>query len=46
MDSDDDSMFLHEDDVWGVFLGRQDVGALKIPKLKHWLQCRRALTKV
>ena len=45
MDSDDDSMFLHEDDVPGTSLGGQDIGTLKIPELKRWLQCRRASTK-
>lgn len=45
MDSDDDSMFFHEDDVPGASLGGRDIGALKIPELKRWLQCRRASTK-
>ena len=45
MDSDDESMFLHEDGVPGASLGGRDVGTLKIPELKHWLVCRRASTK-
>ena len=45
MDSDDDSVFLREDDVPGASLGGRDVGALKIPELKRWLQCQRASTK-
>ena len=39
MDSDDDSTFLHEDDVPGVSLGCRDVGTLKFLKLKRWLVC-------
>ena len=45
MDSDDNSVFLREDDVPGASLGKCDVGALKIPELKQWLQCQRASTK-
>ena len=45
MDSDDNSVFLHEDDVPGASLGKRDVGVLKIPEPKRWLQCRRASTK-
>ena len=45
MDSDDDSASLCEDDVPGASLDGRDVGALKIPELKRWLQCRRASTK-
>ena len=37
MDSDDDSVFLHEDDVPGASLCGRDVSTLKIPELKHWL---------
>lgn len=45
MDSDDNGVFLREDDVPGASLGGRDVGALKIPELKRWLQCRKASTK-
>ena len=45
MDSDDDSVFLHEDDVPGAPLDKRDVGVLKIPEPKWWLWCQRASTK-
>ena len=31
-------------DVPGVSLNGREVNSLKIPDLKHWLQCCRALT--
>ena len=45
MNSGDDDIVLHEDKVPGVSLRGHDVGSLKIPDLKHWLQCRRTSTK-
>ena len=45
IEDDDDSVFLSENDVPGASLGVRDVGALKIPELRRWLQCRRASTK-
>ena len=36
---------LCEDEVPGASLRGRDVGSLKIPELKRWLQCRRAPTK-
>ena len=45
MNSGDDNIVLHEDEVPGASLRGRDVGSLKIPELKRWLQCRRASTK-
>ena len=45
MNSEDDSMFLSKDNIPGTSLGKRNVGALIIPELKRWLQCRRASTK-
>ena len=42
---DDNDITLHEDEVPGASLRGRDVGSLKIPELKHWLQCRRASSK-
>ena len=42
---DDNDITLHEDKVPGASLRGRDVGSLKIPELKRWLQCRRAPTK-
>ena len=41
----ENAIFLHEEDIPGASLGGQDVAALKVPKLKRWLQCRRASIK-
>ena len=46
MNSDDDNgVTLCEDKVPSISLRGLDVGTLKIPELKHWLQCRRTSTK-
>jgi len=49
MDSDTEDegsvVSLREEDVPGTSLGGQEVAALKIAELKHWLQCRRASVK-
>ena len=45
MNSDEADLILHEDEVPGASLKGRDVGSLKIPELKRWLQCRRASTK-
>ena len=45
MNSDVDNVTLREDEVPGASSRGHDVGSLKIPDLKHWLQCRRASTK-
>ena len=41
MDSDDESVSLHENDVSGTSLDGRDVDTLNIPKLKRWFVCRR-----
>ena len=45
MNSDADNVTLREDEVPGASLRGRDVGSLKIPELKRWLECRRAPTK-
>ena len=46
MNADDDNgITLHEDEVPGASLRSCNVSSLKIPELKHWLQCRRTSTK-
>ena len=45
MNDEESSITLSQDDVPGASLKGRDVGLLKIPELKRWLQCRRAPTK-
>ena len=42
---DNNDITFYEDKVPGASLRGRDVGSLKIPELKRWLQCRRASTK-
>ena len=45
MNSSNDDIILHKDEVPGASLRGRDFGSLKIPESKLWLQYRRVSTK-